>query len=351
MNSTTAIIERIIRTSTASEEELLALLVDERPEELFAAADKIKRERFDNKVILRGIIEFSNHCRCSCAYCGLHCGNRSLQRYRFTPDDIVRYAGEAYAAGYRSMVLQSGEDLHYDTDKLSDIIRRIKQLGEVSVTLSVGERSYEAYKQWHRDGADRYLLKHETSDEALYNSLHPHSSFRRRLECLRQLAEIGYETGSGFMVGLPGQTRESLARDILLLQELRVEMAGIGIYIAHPDTPLADAPAGAATDAIRCIAISRLLMKAIHLPSTTSVEVGSSERYSSLKAGANVIMKKVEPYAYRKLYEIYPNAQIADRSVKEERMDLEAFIASEGLTTDRTTGLSRQMRESPDQGS
>ena len=338
------LVEQIHRTGKATPEEILVLLQDESPEELFSLANETKERFFGTKVILRGIIEFSNWCRCSCAYCGLTCDNRELFRYRFTPGEIVEYASQAYTAGYRSMVLQSGEDLAFDPDTISRVVRDIKNLGELSITLSVGERTREEYRQWFKDGADRYLLKHETADEGLYNQLHPHSSFQKRLQCLLDLKEIGYETGSGFMVGLPGQTTESLAEDILLLQELDVEMAGIGIYIAHPETPLAGSAAGDPLDAMRCLAITRLLMPKVHLPSTTSVEVGSVERYSSLKAGANVIMKKVEPYAYRKLYEIYPNPKLQDKSVLDERNELEQFLESQGLTVDPTPGLSHSRK-------
>jgi len=342
---TISVIERLINTSDASIDDILHLLDEASPDLLFDAASRIKERHFGRKIILRGIIEFSNHCRCACAYCGLYSGNKSLQRYRFTPDEIVRNASIAYEAGYRSIILQSGEDLSYDADQISAIIRRIRKLGDLSLTLSIGERPFEEYRQWHKDGADRYLLKHETSDEKLYNSLHPHSSFQKRLECLNALKAIGFETGSGFMVGLPGQSRESLARDILLLKTLDVEMAGIGIYIAHPETPLAGSPAGAPEDAMRCVAITRILMKTVHLPSTTSIEVQSTEKYSSLHAGANVVMKKVEPYAYRKLYEIYPNPKIVDRSVLEERIELQNFIGAQGLMADLSPGLSSGRRQ------
>ena len=204
------------------------------------------------------------------------------------------------------------------------------------LTLSIGERTHEEYAQWYKDGADRYLLKHETSNENLYNALHPHSSFKKRMDCLWDLKSIGYQIGSGFMVGLPGQTLESLTRDILLLQELSVDMAGIGIYIPHPDTPLAGSVSGSPDLAIACVALSRILLKKVHLPSTTSIETESTEKYSSLSAGANVIMKKVEPYSYRKLYEIYPNPKIFDKSILEERIELEKFVALRGLKVERT---------------
>ena len=333
------IIDKILQTGQATKDEILSLFEDEAKDELFTRANAVKEKVFGKDVILRGIVEFSSYCRCACSYCGLFCDNSELKRYRFSVDEIVKYAKAAYDAGYKSIILQSGEDLSYTADMISEAIKRIKAFGDVSLTLSIGERKKEEYEQWHKDGADRYLLKHETYDEALYNTLHPHSSFKQRLECLRNLKEIGFETGSGFMVGLPGQTRESLAGDILLLKDLEVEMAGIGIFISHPSTPLAGSTPGNTIDAIKCIAITRLLLNNCHLPSTTSIEVGSTEKYSSLLAGANVIMKKVEPYKYRKMYEIYPNHKIVDKTVLEERIELENFVESVGLTVSKSKGL------------
>ncbi len=331
-----ALIDKIIQESKATPDELISLLTVDSRGALYAKATSVKEKIYDKNIILRGIIEFSSFCRCACTYCGLSCENIKLPRYRFTENDILKYAKEAYAAGYRSIILQSGEDFSYDADSISRIIRSIKGLGNLILTLSIGERTHEEYTQWFKDGANRYLLKHETSDEKLYNGLHPHSSFKKRMDCLLDLKSIGYQIGSGFMVGLPGQTLESLARDILLLQELSVDMAGIGIYIPHPDTPLAGLVSGSPDLAIACVALSRILLKKVHLPSTTSIETESTEKYSSLSAGANVIMKKVEPYHYRKLYEIYPNPKIFDKSILEERKELEKFVLERGLKVERT---------------
>jgi biotin synthase len=334
------LIDKILSNSKATEEEIIELFSKCPEDDLFFRANQVKEEHFGKEIILRGIIEFSNYCRCACSYCGLYCENKDLVRYRFSINDIVTYAKEAYMAGYKSIILQSGEDLYYDGDMISEAIKRIKGLGDLSVTLSIGERPKEEYKQWFKDGADRYLLKHETADEQLYNRLHPHSSFQKRLGYLNSLKEIGYETGSGFMVGLPGQTKESLAKDILLLKELQLEMAGIGIFISHPGTPLAGSPSGATLDAIKCVALTRLLLPKCHLPSTTSVEVGNNEKYMPLHCGANVIMKKVEPYEYRKLYEIYPNHKIVDKTILAERNELVDYVHSIGLEISNNKGLS-----------
>lgn len=333
------LMDKILSSSKASEEEIIELFSQCPEEDLFDKTNQVKEAHFGKEVILRGIIEFSNYCRCACSYCGLYCDNKELVRYRFSINEIVDYAKDAYQAGYKSIILQSGEDLYYDGDKISEAIKRIKALGDLSITLSIGERPKEEYRQWYKDGADRYLLKHETADEVLYNKLHPHSSFQKRLGYLDSLKQIGYETGSGFMVGLPGQTKESLAKDLLLLRELQLDMAGIGIFISHPKTPLADSISGDPLDAVKCVAITRLLLPKCHLPSTTSVEVGSNEKYMPLHCGANVIMKKVEPYKYRKLYEIYPNHKIVDKTVLEERNELVDFVHSVGLEVSNNKGL------------
>ncbi|MCG8485376.1 MAG: [FeFe] hydrogenase H-cluster radical SAM maturase HydE, partial [Clostridia bacterium] len=190
-----------------------------------------------------------------------------------------------------------------------------------------------------KDGADRYLLKHETANEALYDTYHPHSNFRRRLECLHQLKELGYQTGSGFMIGLPQQTIESLAQDILLLHELDVDMAGIGVFIPHPKTPLKDGTSGDNLLAMKCVAISRILLKRTHLPITTSIKVNNNETsFNPFMAGANVVMTKLEPYEYQKLYEIYPNKTVKDIPMKQARLELERSIESFGKAVSDTKG-------------
>lgn len=332
-------IEKIIETSNVSENELIELLLSDNSSDLFLKAAATTEQLFGKEVHIRGIIEFSNYCRCSCHYCGINALNKNLTRYRFSPKEILKIAEEAIAAGYKTIILQSGEDPFYDTDKVSHIIREIKKLGDISLTLSIGEYSYEAYRQWKKDGADRYLLKHETSDEKLYNQYHPHSSFDKKMECLHNLKSLGYETGSGFMVGLPGQTVQSLAQDILLLKKLDVEMAGIGVFIPHPETPLANHLSGNNLMALKCVAVTRLLLKRVHLPATTSVNVNNNRAtFNPFSAGANVVMKKLEPYKYQKLYEIYPNTLINNRSILENREELESSICSFGRIVSESKG-------------
>ncbi|AHM55722.1 biotin synthetase [Peptoclostridium acidaminophilum DSM 3953] len=330
-----AVIDKIIKTSDASVEEIVSILKGSE-DYLFEMAYRVRQEYCGDAVHLRAIIEFSNYCRCDCLYCGLQRLNRNIQRYRMSPDEIVSNAKEAYQAGYRTVILQSGEDSYYTRDIISGIIRDIKKLGDIAITLGVGEREYDDYAQWRRDGADRYLIKHETADSEIYNRLHPHSSFERRIECLRWLKELGYQTGSGFMIGLPGQTLETIAKDILLLKELEVEMAGIGPFIPHPDTQLRDESTGSSLLTLKAVAITRLLLKRSHLPTTTALEV--STKTNAFCAGANVIMRKVEPHSYRRLYDIYPRPKALEKTIAQERKEVEDFIKSFGLEVSDSRG-------------
>ncbi|KDR94848.1 biotin synthase [Peptoclostridium litorale DSM 5388] len=330
-----AIIEKIIRSSNASIEEIVQLLEgDEKL--LFESADKLRSKYCGEEVHLRAIIEFSNHCRCDCQYCGLQRLNEKIKRYRMSPNEIVQNVKEAHDAGYKTVVLQSGEDSYYTREIISDIIRDIKKIGDIAITLSVGERDYEDYAQWKKDGADRFLLKHETADPNIYDMLHPHSSFERRLQCLRWLKELGYQTGSGFMIGLPGQSLETIAMDILLLSELDVEMAGIGPFIPHPDTGLNHENTGSSLLTLKAVAITRLMLKRPHLPTTTALEVSTGT--NAFCAGANVIMRKVEPHRYRRLYEIYPKPEGSEKTILEERREVVDYIKSFGRVVSDSRG-------------
>lgn len=324
---TKKIIDKMVESSQASIQDIVDILNSNCDHYLFDQADKIREKYCGDKIHLRAIIEFSNYCRCDCLYCGINRKNTSLTRYRMALDEIVEYAKQAYTIGYKTIVLQSGEDLWYSREKISYIIKEIKKLGTIAITLSVGERDYETYKQWKTDGADRFLLKHETADELLYNSLHPHSTFKTRIQCLEYLKELGYQIGSGFMIGLPNQTLQTLAKDILLLKKLDVDMAGMGPFIPHPNTKLKNYATGNTHLTLKTVAITRILLKRPHLPTTTALEVTSiKNRKNAFYTGANVIMRKVQPYKYRKLYEIYPNPSIQEKSILEERKEIENYI-------------------------
>lgn len=308
-------------------------------EYLFKKADEIRKKRTGDEIYLRAIIEFSSYCRCNCLYCGLNNKNLKISRYRMNEDEIIDTAKQAIDAGYGSIVLQSGEDPWYTKEKIAYIVRKIKDYGDVGVTLSIGERSYEEFKYFKEAGCDRYLLKHETADENIYEYLHPGSKLKDRIQCLKNLKEIGYQTGSGFMIGLPGQTANTIAKDLLLLKKLDVEMAGIGPFIPHGDTPLKDLNHGSGILTLKAVALARIMIKDINLPATTSLEtIDESNRNRIFNCGANVIMKKVEAHKYRKLYQIYPKNIGEEKSIKEERKGYENFIKSIGRTVTNNKG-------------
>jgi len=331
---------------TIEETEKLLRAEGEELAHIFNAADEINRQYNGNKVHIRGIIEFSNYCRARCAYCGLNAENNELARYHMEPDEIIQTAREAIEAGYKTIVLQSGEDLWYTREEISYIIKGIKALGDVAITLSVGEREYEDYRQWKEDGADRFLMKHETINPKIYKSLHPHSTLRNRILCLKQLKELGYQTGSGFMIGLPGQTIRDIAKDIMFLYRLKADMAGIGPFIPHRGTPLKDAPAGSNELTLKAVAVCRLILKTTHLPATTALRtLDGRGAEKAFHVGANVIMLKLEPYKYRRLYEIYPKPFGMEKSIREERAEMEEFLRSIGKEVAQDRGDSLRLFE------
>lgn len=299
-----------------SRDQLLELLTNPDPaldEGLRQEADRVRQEWVGDAVHIRGIIEFSNYCIRNCHYCGINRHNQGIARYRMTPEEIVDTAHKAVHMGVRTIVLQSGEDFNYTGPVLAEVVREIKRY-DVAITLSVGERSFADYQLWREAGADRYLLKFETSSPELYRRLHPGCSLRSRLRKLEELRELGYQLGSGMMIGLPGQTPEILVDDILLMRALNLEMAGVGPFIPHPGTPLKDASAGSFTLSLRVLALTRLMLPWAHLPATTALaSINSAGRQLGLKSGANVLMPNLTPLQYRRLYEIYPQkAEVLD---------------------------------------
>ncbi len=291
---------------TLDKSAIIELLTTAPTDELYRRADDVRREAVGDAVHLRGLIEFSNICRNDCLYCGIRRGNRQVQRYRMTDEELVETAKRATALGFQTIVLQSGEDMHFDQARMCHIIEQIKRL-DVALTLSVGERDYGDFKAFRDAGADRYLMRIETTDRDLYNRLNPGMSWERRHECLLMIRELGYELGSGIMVGLPGQTVESIADDLLYLKDIGIDMAGIGPFIPHPETPLANESGGTLEQALRTMAVMRLLMPDINIPATTAMEsLHPQGRIMALQAGANVVMPNVTEGEYRRLYELYP---------------------------------------------
>lgn len=301
------IIAKAENTHDLRKDEIVQLLTtDEYNGELFAAADRVRSKYVGDDVHLRGLIEFSNICKQNCLYCGLRRENRKINRYRLTPEQIIDFAGKAKTYGYRTVVLQSGEDENFDVATMQRIIREIKAM-DMALTLSVGEKTKEEYAAYREAGADRYLLRIETTDKQLYEKLDPGMSFDNRKRCLRDLKELGFEVGTGCMVGLPGQTLESLADDILFFKEIDADMIGIGPFIPNADTPLSEEKGGTFTLSLKVMAITRLLLPDINIPATTAMEsLDHNGRVIALGSGANVVMPNVTEGDYRKWYALYP---------------------------------------------
>lgn len=292
---------------TLSKPEICELLTDEQNEDkLFKQADAVRKQNVGDEVHLRGLIEFSNICRNNCLYCGIRKGNAKVCRYRMSSEELIETARKAAEMGFKTIVMQSGEDTYFNTERMCGIIEQIKKF-DVAVTLSIGERSYAEYKAFREAGADRYLMRIETTDKKLYRKLDPNMSWQRRYECLLILRELGYELGSGIMVGLPEQSISSIADDLIFLKDLRIDMAGIGPFIPHPDTPLAKYSGNNLHLSLRTMAIMRLMMPDINIPATTAMEsLHPQGRLMALQSGANVVMPNVTEGEYRKLYELYP---------------------------------------------
>lgn len=275
--------------------------------DIFQEANEVRKKYVGDGVHLRGLIEFSNICKCNCLYCGLQSSNKHVNRYRLSKDEILDIAKKGVDEGFKTIVLQSGEDEFFNTKLMCEIISEIKNLG-VALTLSIGEKSFEDYKAFKDAGADRYLLRIETTDKNLYKKMHPYANFDNRMRCLYDLKKLGYETGTGCLVGLPEQTLESLADDILFFKELDADMIGIGPFIPHPDTPLKNENNGSLDLAIKVMAVTRILLKDINIPATTAMEsLRSDGRLLALQSGANVVMPNLTDDCHKKMYEIYPN--------------------------------------------
>lgn len=274
---------------------------------LFNTADHIRQREVGNEIFLRGIIEYSNHCERNCLYCGLRKSNRKLNRYRMTDNEIINTAQEIKKSQVPTVVLQSGEDSFYSADRICRLIEQIKKETDLIITLSIGERSMADYQLFLQAGADRYLLKQETVSPELYKYLRPGCQLDKRIQCLRSLKLLGFETGTGNMVGLPGQTVEILADDLLFMKQLDADMLGIGPFIAHPDTPFAGLENDDIELTLRVLAIARILTRNTNIPATTALATLHPQgRLLALQAGANVVMPDFTPEKYKIHYEIYP---------------------------------------------
>lgn len=327
-------VNKLLKTKNLSDEELLELIkTDTFDKELFFAADKVRREHYGTDVYVRGLIEFTNYCKNDCYYCGIRHGNKKAVRYRLSREDIMECCREGYALGFRTFVLQGGEDPYYTDDIMCEIISSIrKEYPDCAITLSVGEKSRDTYEKYFAAGANRYLLRHETADKEHYAMLHPNSmSLENRKRCLFDLKEIGFQVGSGFMVGSPYQTAENLLADLRFLQELMPDMIGIGPYLTHEQTPFADKENGSMELTLRLIAVLRLMFPYALLPSTTALgTIHPKGRELGLKAGANVVMPNLSPVNVRKLYELYENKICTGEEAAQCRGCLEQRVKNAG---------------------
>ncbi|MFH0975361.1 MAG: [FeFe] hydrogenase H-cluster radical SAM maturase HydE [Spirochaetota bacterium] len=314
--------------------------------DLFSAADRVRKKQMGDEIYLRGIIEFSNYCERNCLYCGLRKANSGLSRYRMTDDEILAAALEIKKMHIPTVVLQSGEDAFYTTEKICSLIERIICETGLIITLSIGERSFEELQAFKQAGATRYLLKHETASYELYKFLRPGCQMDKRLQCLRSLKQLGFETGTGNMVGLPGQTYEILADDLLLMKELDADMLGIGPFVAHPDTPLAGIENDDNELTLRVLAVARLLTRNTNIPATTALgTMHKHGRLHALQAGANVVMPDFTPDIYKSRYDIYPG-RIDVASAAEIMSNLEKEILSIGRTIRYSPGSRPKMMHS-----
>lgn len=306
-------------------------------ESLHAAACEVKQQIYGNKIYMRGLIEISSFCRNNCLYCGLRRDNREAVRYRLSPEEILDCCEQGYALGFRTFVLQGGEDAWFTDDRMADIVARIHNLyPDCAITLSLGERSRESYQRLFEAGASRYLLRHETASPEHYGRLHPaEMSWRHRMQCLRDLKEIGYQVGCGFMVGSPYQTPDTLFEDLQYIRQSQPQMVGIGPFIPAHGTPFADRPAGSVSLTLRLLSIIRLIHPHVLLPATTALgTLHPKGRELGIYAGANVVMPNLSPREHRADYSIYDNKLATGSEAAESAEDIRKrlrAIGSEGV--------------------
>lgn len=328
------LVEELYQRRTLPDERLKALIESrDADQELFLRADEVRRRYYGSDVYIRGLIEMTNYCKNDCYYCGIRKSNKKAVRYRLTKDEILRCCSQGYELGFRTFVLQGGEDGFYTDERLCEIVSAIRENHPgCAVTLSLGERSRESYQRLFDAGAERYLLRHETANEQHYKMLHPEElSLFHRKQCLWELKEIGYQVGSGFMVGSPGQTTECLVEDLRFLQELGPAMIGIGPFVPHRDTPFRDCEGGTLELTLRMVAILRLMFPGALIPSTTALgTIHPQGRELGLMAGANVVMPNLSPAGVRKHYELYNNKICTGEEAAESRKRLELRVEKAG---------------------
>lgn len=338
------LIDKLAETQNLTKEEIVLLLEKMTPqlsEYLFSKARKIRERFYGKDVYIRGLIEFTNYCKNDCFYCGIRKSNKNTCRYRLTPEEIMECCRQGYELGFRTFVLQGGEDSEYSVERIVDLISAIKkEFTDCALTLSVGELPYESYVAFYEAGADRYLLRHETANPEHYRRLHPPKmSCDERKKALYNLKKIGFQTGAGFMVGSPWQTSEYIADDLLFLKELQPEMVGIGPFLPHHDTPFAKMEKGSLELTLFLLGILRLMLPKVLLPATTALgTIAPDGRERGLLAGANVVMPNLSPKSVREKYLLYDNKISSGEEAAESKAALEAKIKSIGYNVITSRG-------------
>lgn len=330
--------EKLANTHDLSAEELYLLIAnrtEETREYLRQKAEAECQRVYGNNVFIRGLIELTNYCKNDCYYCGIRCSNKKANRYRLNKQQILECCEIGYELGFRTFVLQGGEDPYFTDERMVDIVSAMRQkYPHCAITLSLGERSRESYQALFEAGANRYLLRHETATKQHYEQLHPaQMSFEHRMECLRTLKEIGFQTGCGFMVGSPGQTIEHIVRDLRFIKEFRPHMVGMGPFLSHHDTPFCDMPNGTAELTVYLLSIVRLLLPEVLLPATTALgTVQQDGRKQGVLAGCNVVMPNLSPLSVRKSYMLYDNKISTDEESAQSVEKLKRQMESIGRT-------------------
>lgn len=330
------LVTRLLKEGILTEPEFTELITteDERLRtHLFETSQFIARQNFGKKIYIRGLIELTNHCQRDCFYCGLRCSNKNVERYRLSKETVLNCCKEGYKLGFRTFVLQGGEDHYYNDTVLCDLLRAIKATcPDCAITLSLGERSKESYKALYEAGADRYLLRHETADSLHYSRLHPPSySLEARQNCLRELKAIGYQVGTGFMVGSPYQLVEYFSRDLEFIHKLQPAMVGIGPFIPHKDTPFRHQKSGTIEETLRLVAILRIMLPKANIPSTTALgTLHPSGRVHAILAGANVLMPNLTPLKEQANYALYNKIASVDGDIHSNLQLLSTQLAQYG---------------------
>jgi len=337
------LIDKLHKEQTLSRAEFLELISNINPElskYLFQKSKEVANQNFGNKIYIRGLIELTNYCKNDCYYCGIRKSNANINRYRLSEEEILSCCESGYELGFRTFVLQGGEDGYFTDDKMENIVKKIREKFEdCAITLSIGEKSYEAYLRFFNAGANRFLLRHETANDEHYSKLHPQSlTLENRKRCLYDLKKIGYQVGSGFMVGSPYQTNENLVEDLLFLKELSPEMVGIGPFIPHKDTDFKDKKGGSLELSLFMLGIIRLMLPHALIPATTALgTINSDGREKGILVGANVVMPNLSPLSYRKSYALYDNKICTGEEAAESVMKLQKKVNKIGyeLVVDR----------------